>query len=109
MPQVTQLNWRLAEGSGECLYCVGVEDNGHPKGLEAADLQGSLAVLRAMAAEVGAATEVLQVRQAAVLAAAHMIKARVDLDDFGLRCSFPCRLLCPPTPHTHTPQQHPPT
>jgi GTPase len=61
--QVTQLNWRLAEGCGECLYALGVEDNGHPLGLCEADLRGSLEVLSAMAAEVGAEAQVLQVRR----------------------------------------------
>lgn len=59
--KVTQLNWRLAEGGGEALYCLGVEDNGHPRGLERGELEASLGVLRSMAAEVGAAAEVLQV------------------------------------------------
>ncbi|KAL4451725.1 hypothetical protein ABPG75_007387 [Micractinium tetrahymenae] len=57
---VTQLNWRLAEGAGEAIYCLGVEDNGHPRGLEEDEMAASLGVLRAMAAEVGAAAEVLQ-------------------------------------------------
>lgn len=58
--QVTQLNWRLSEGSGQCLYALGVEDNGHPRGLDSGDLRASLEVLQAMAAEVGAEAEVLQ-------------------------------------------------
>lgn len=60
-PQVTQLNWRLAEGAGEAIYCLGVEDNGHTRGLEEGELQASLRVLRSMAAEVGASAEVLRV------------------------------------------------
>ena len=40
----------------------GVEDNGHPRGLDEQDLDASLGVLRSMAAEVGAQAEVLQVR-----------------------------------------------
>jgi GTPase len=59
--QVTQLNWRLSEGGGACLYALGVEDNGHPRGLSPPDLAASLEVLQAMAAEVGAEAEVLQV------------------------------------------------
>ncbi|PRW57468.1 Two-component response regulator ARR14 isoform 1 [Chlorella sorokiniana] len=57
---VTQLKWRLSEGGGECLYALGVEDNGHPRGLDDQDLEASLSVLRSMAAEVGAQAEVLQ-------------------------------------------------
>lgn len=57
---VTQLNWRLSEGCGECIYFLGVEDNGHPLGLAKAELSASLAVLRAMAVEVRATAEVLQ-------------------------------------------------
>lgn len=59
--QVTQLNWRLTEGGGEAIYCLGVEDNGHTRGLERSELEASLEVLRSMAAEVGAGAEVLRV------------------------------------------------
>lgn len=51
---VTQLKWRLAEGGGQCFYFLGVEDNGHPRGLEEDELTSSLAVLESMAAEVSA-------------------------------------------------------
>ncbi|KAL4421140.1 hypothetical protein ABPG77_000775 [Micractinium sp. CCAP 211/92] len=57
---VTQLNWRLTEGGGEAIYCLGVEDNGHTRGLERDELEASLEVLRSMAAEVGAGAEVLR-------------------------------------------------
>jgi len=30
--QITQMNWRLKEGSGEAVYRIGVTDSGHPEG-----------------------------------------------------------------------------
>ena len=56
----TQMQFRLSEGGGECLYCIGVEDNGHPRGLSDEGLAASLAVLDALAAELCATTQVLQ-------------------------------------------------
>lgn len=44
-----------------CHAVQGVEDNGHPRGLDERELDASLGVLRSMAAEVGAQAEVLQV------------------------------------------------
>lgn len=57
---VTQLTWRLSEGGGACLYALGVEDNGCPRGLEEPELQASLDVLHAMAARAHATATVLQ-------------------------------------------------
>lgn len=57
---VTQLKWRLSEGSGQCFYYLGVEDNGHPKGLLQDDLDESVQVLHDMAAEVAATAEIIQ-------------------------------------------------
>ncbi|KAK9815416.1 hypothetical protein WJX72_003287 [[Myrmecia] bisecta] len=57
---VTQLKYRLSEGSGECFYYVGVEDDGYPRGLPQPELDMSLATLRSMAAEVTAAIAVLR-------------------------------------------------
>lgn len=51
----SQLNWRLREGSGRCIYFLGVADDGFAVGIDAQAAAGSLAALRSMAAEVGAA------------------------------------------------------
>ena len=51
---VTQLHFRLAEGEGECVYVIGVEDNGYPCGLPDNELSQSLRVLSALADRVGA-------------------------------------------------------
>ncbi len=53
---VTQLKYRISEGGGQCFYCLGVEDNGHPVGLETSVLAESIAILKYMAAEVENAT-----------------------------------------------------
>ena len=47
----------------ECLYEVGVEDDGNPKGLADADLEKSLATLERMAAQCRADVQVLRLRK----------------------------------------------
>ena len=47
---VTQMKFRVAEGRGECLYEVGVADDGMPKGLEEPEYAESIATVRRMAA-----------------------------------------------------------
>lgn len=51
---ITQMHYRLAEGGGECVYIVGVEDNGYPCGLPPHELSHSLRVLHALVDRVGA-------------------------------------------------------
>jgi GTPase len=60
---VTQMKWRLTEGSGEAIYEIGVEDGGVPAGLSDAELAKSLATLRRMAEELHADVSVLRERQ----------------------------------------------
>lgn len=57
---VTQLQYRLSEGNGESTYLIGVEDNGHPFGLDDSELQTSLDTLKAMAKAAGAHASVLR-------------------------------------------------
>lgn len=57
---VTQLKFRLSEGSGQCYYYIGVEDNGHPKGLPETELHSSLETLHKMAIEVAATATILR-------------------------------------------------
>eukprot|EP00047_Mylnosiga_fluctuans_P012501 m.26387 g.26387 ORF g.26387 m.26387 type:complete len:634 (-) comp4283_c1_seq1:202-2103(-) len=59
---VTQMKWRLAEGNGEALYVIGVEDDGFLTGLAEDQLLASLRTLEAMAAAAGAQTTVLRTR-----------------------------------------------
>jgi GTPase len=47
--QITQMKFRLSEGSGECFYYLGVEDDGYPRGLDTQELQESMAVIHRMA------------------------------------------------------------
>lgn len=47
--QTTQMKFRLSEGSGECFYYLGVEDDGYPRGLEPHELQDSIAIIHRMA------------------------------------------------------------
>ena len=57
----TQLRWRLSQGNGESFYCIGVEDNGHPRGLDEDELDSSLKALETIASEVGAVIEVMEI------------------------------------------------
>ena len=51
---VTQLKFRLTEGEGTACYYLGVEDNGHPRGLNDKDLTSSLEMLAKMATDADA-------------------------------------------------------
>mmetsp|Transcript_45150 Transcript_45150/g.113152 ORF Transcript_45150/g.113152 Transcript_45150/m.113152 type:complete len:632 (-) Transcript_45150:431-2326(-) len=51
---VTQMLWRLAEGQGEAIYEIGVEDDGSCTGLSPQDLEESLVTLRTMASRLNA-------------------------------------------------------
>ncbi|CAD7702244.1 unnamed protein product [Ostreobium quekettii] len=57
---VTQMKYRLSEGEGQCTYYIGVEDDGYPRGLEADDLNASLAVAKRMAESLSATATVRQ-------------------------------------------------
>eukprot|EP00183_Erythrolobus_madagascarensis_P006983 CAMPEP_0185846838 /NCGR_PEP_ID=MMETSP1354-20130828/2333_1 /TAXON_ID=708628 /ORGANISM="Erythrolobus madagascarensis, Strain CCMP3276" /LENGTH=592 /DNA_ID=CAMNT_0028547047 /DNA_START=246 /DNA_END=2024 /DNA_ORIENTATION=- len=56
---VTQMQFRLTEGHGECVYELGVEDSGRRTGLAPEQLAASVATLRRMAAEIGAEVSVV--------------------------------------------------
>ena len=58
----TQMKWRLAEGGGEAIYELGVDDSGVPTGMTAAELGETLATLRTMAGKLGASLTVLRER-----------------------------------------------
>lgn len=51
---VTQLKWRLAEGTGEALYEIGVGDDGTLAGLGERDMAASLDTLRRMCVALSA-------------------------------------------------------
>ncbi|KZT64815.1 hypothetical protein DAEQUDRAFT_814735 [Daedalea quercina L-15889] len=57
---VTQLKWRLLEGSGQAYYELGVADSGALIGLSRADLEASLETLDRMAGEIGASVIVVK-------------------------------------------------
>ena len=54
----TQMNNRLGEGSGECYYVIGVEDNGNALGISKEELEISLSVINTMAINLGCTTKV---------------------------------------------------
>merc|ERR1719204_1476563 len=46
---ITQLNYRLGEGRGRCVYQIGVEDSGNPRGLPDDELIASIGTIFLMA------------------------------------------------------------
>jgi len=58
----TQMKWRIAEGGGEAIYEIGVDDSGVPTGLSKEDLRETLHTLRTMASKLGASVTVLRQR-----------------------------------------------
>ncbi|KZV90640.1 hypothetical protein EXIGLDRAFT_837648 [Exidia glandulosa HHB12029] len=57
---VTQLKWRLLEGSGQAYYELGVADSGQLVGLPRVDLDRTLETLEAMAGEIGASVIIVK-------------------------------------------------
>jgi GTPase len=51
---ISQMKWRLAEGMGEAIYEIGVEDDGNPTGLSEPELKASLETLEQMAKQLNA-------------------------------------------------------
>jgi len=60
---VTQMKWRLREGSGEAIYEMGVEDDGVMTGLNREEMEMSLDTLQEMARRLGATLQVLRQRE----------------------------------------------
>lgn len=63
---ITQMKFRLQEGNGQCIYQIGVEDNGNPLGLSEDDLKSSLATLSIMTEKIEAVMTVLNYSQGKV-------------------------------------------
>lgn len=57
---VTQMKYRLLEGSGECIYEIGVTDDGRARGLSPDALAASLSTLSRMAEELHAECTVIR-------------------------------------------------
>ncbi|KAI6213207.1 hypothetical protein M3Y94_00123400 [Aphelenchoides besseyi] len=58
----TQLKWRLHEGSGQCYYLLGVEDDGTMSGLNRDDMNETLSCVKQMAENAGATMIVVDER-----------------------------------------------
>ncbi|KAJ3095492.1 GTP binding protein [Phlyctochytrium planicorne] len=59
---ITQMKWRIAEGHGECMYEVGVADDGQLVGLSAKDMESSISTLKYMASQLNADLSVVRRR-----------------------------------------------
>ncbi|KEG13236.1 putative GTP-binding protein [Trypanosoma grayi] len=57
---VTQMRFRVGEGNGQCLYELGVSNNGSPKGLPLVDYEESVETLKRMAKTLVLDATVLQ-------------------------------------------------
>ena len=60
------MKFRLSEGQGECIYYVGVEDGGYPRGLTDDDLRLSLNNLNYMASALKATATIACLFQGAM-------------------------------------------
>lgn len=58
-----QMNWRLNEGRGECMYMLGYEDDGKATGMTPSEMSASIKTLRVMMEAVGAKIANMQVRR----------------------------------------------
>ena len=59
----SQMNYRLREGSGECYYEIGVEDNGNTLGISKQELEISINVINTIANNLGCKTKVMKLIQ----------------------------------------------
>lgn len=57
---ITQLKWRLAEGEGQAIYEIGVDDDGKVSGLEKMELAESMTNLCKMADSLNASVSILR-------------------------------------------------
>mmetsp|Transcript_39362 Transcript_39362/g.47720 ORF Transcript_39362/g.47720 Transcript_39362/m.47720 type:complete len:649 (-) Transcript_39362:793-2739(-) len=77
---VTQMNYRLAEGQGEALYEIGVEDDGTVRGLSEVDLAASEATLEAMAESLNAVCSRVATREGSEGVAATLLVRSLPQD-----------------------------
>ena len=77
----TQMNNRLGEGSGECYYVIGVEDNGNALGISKEELEISLSVINTMAINLGCTTNVQKLIEGknGLIAEMHIKKQEANL------------------------------
>ncbi len=55
----TQMQWRIEEGGGHAIYCLGVRNNGDQEGIGGKELEKSFDTLRQLCKKIGAKMEVL--------------------------------------------------
>eukprot|EP00485_Elphidium_margaritaceum_P017855 CAMPEP_0202728250 /NCGR_PEP_ID=MMETSP1385-20130828/185531_1 /ASSEMBLY_ACC=CAM_ASM_000861 /TAXON_ID=933848 /ORGANISM="Elphidium margaritaceum" /LENGTH=237 /DNA_ID=CAMNT_0049394497 /DNA_START=68 /DNA_END=777 /DNA_ORIENTATION=+ len=60
---ITQMLFRLGEGRGACVYQIGVEDSGHPKGLCDDELIASITTIFLMAKQLRATASLTAIRR----------------------------------------------
>ncbi|NHJ33477.1 MAG: elongation factor 1-alpha [Asgard group archaeon] len=79
---VTQMKFRLQEGSGEAIYEIGIEDNGYPKGLSERELKLSIETLTKMAHELNADITVLREREGEIGKVAEVLVRKLAEEEF---------------------------
>lgn len=78
---ITQLKWRIAEGSGEALYEIGVSDDGILIGLSKKDLEMSIDTLKLMGKALQADVSIVRSREIANKKTIAEVIIRKCLDD----------------------------
>lgn len=82
--RASQMNFRLREGNGECIYQIGVEDNGNPRGLNDAELAGTLETLNMITKKIDATMTVLSYTQGKEgLIAEILVTKQMEMDKLG--------------------------
>ena len=78
----SQMNFRLNEGSGECDYYIGVEDNGNALGISKEELEITLSVINTIAINLGCTTKVQKLieGQEGLIAEMHIKKQDENLN-----------------------------
>merc|ERR1712129_304699 len=61
--RISQMVYRLNEGNGRCVYEIGVEDDGNPKGLSDRELIETLKTIFRINKELGGEIEIASVRK----------------------------------------------
>ena len=60
---ITQMTYRLGEGKGECIYQIGIEDCGHPRGLNDDELIESVSTIFLLAKQVGGLVSIQSIKK----------------------------------------------
>jgi len=81
---ITQMRYRIAEGSGEALYEIGVSDDGFPKGVNEKEYEESFNNLKKISEKCDATCSLINKKEVAnkLLIAEILVRKKVDTDNY---------------------------